>query len=369
MNNSDESDQQADFCANLNTAYNYSTYSLGVIGFLLNAACIYVFLQSNFRKTRSSTTIKYFLFRCIYDSLFLLSSVPYAYTLHKRTYLLNFVHLCSLYLSVVCTFCSKYSDIFAQMDRYASISPSLGFFNKLPHGCIICGMTVFSCFLQVYKILQLNIVQVNENNNTISYEMNMSNLHKTFMDRFFHYTNTILRDLIGSALLIVLNVLILVAFKRAMLKKKKLLFANRQSRQNSNSNAAEYMQVRTNKTPSITSRRLKSEKKTTIMVVIISFKTLVAHIPLILLNMEVEPLVKNYCFVYGTDLFYQLQLSINLFIFYSFNKHFKATLNGLISNTLINNTKNNNNNNNYNNNNNNNNKPNVSTHTDQNQNR
>jgi hypothetical protein len=349
MNSSQESEQQLGFCANLNTAYNYSTYSLGVIGFLLNAACIYVFVQSSFRKTRSSTTIKYFLFRCIYDALFLLSSVPFAYTLHKRTFVSNLVQLCSLYLGVVCTFCSKYSDIFAQMDRYASISPSLGFFNKLPHGCIIAGMTVFSSFLQVYRILQVKIVQVNENN-TVSYEIWPSSLYET--GRFFNLANTILRDLIGSGLLIVLNVLILVAFKKAMLKKKKLLFAHRHSKQSNTSSTAEYMQVRVGKSPSIMSKRFKSEKKTTIMVVIISFKTLVAHIPLILLNMEVEPFAKNFCFIYGTDLFYQLQLSINLFIFYSFNKHFKATLNGLVSNasSSINN---------------NNNKAIVSTHTEQ----
>jgi hypothetical protein len=351
MNSTFDERIQLDYCFTVAFFYIYRiiAYCVCSAGFLLNSICVLVFVQPKFRKSKSSgVTFDYFLFRCIYDALILALKIPVIYSYDSSNYIAKIIYIYSLYLGVVFTFCSKYSDVFAQLNRYVYISQRLLFLNKIKPIFVIAVTTTLASVFYLYRIFQVYIGEIVwfelKLTQTVNYTSNATLVEQSYTPVYslavwynnFYYSpwgqllnasSTIIRDMIGSALLIAFNVLILGSFKQAMSKKKRLTVKNNSS--NFNLNRAKGGSSTTQKQQHSTKPN-KAEQLNTLMVLTISMVTIIAHTPLMLLNLRVALIANNICFAFASDLFYLSSISINLFIFYIFNNQFKSNLIGLI---------------------------------------
>jgi hypothetical protein len=314
--------------------YEIAAYCVCFVGILSNSICIVVFFKLKFLKSKSSATFKYFLFRCIYDALILLLKIFIVYGINSTTYSSKIILVYTLYTATSCTFCSKYSDILAQFNRYVSIGQHVNKqkrFNQFSPSLIMLVITLFSFVFYLPRIFNYDIVPIyglvpNENLNYTSFNLILkyTTWNSMFYDSVWSRTqsiaSTIMRDLVGSMLVIILNILILNEFKRAMERKKSLRMFNALNL--TIISAAEWRSTSTIKAS-------KLEQKTTLMVIVVSLVSLIAHVPLILLNLRVEFVSINACFTYGSDLLFLISLSINLFIFFLFNNHFRKEFIGL----------------------------------------
>lgn len=156
----------------------------------------------------------------------------------KQSYFLNIFKLITInYFIYVCTLCSIIFELAAQLDRLITISCAACFWSKQRYypsykiASILIFLTCVICYtykLRMYKIEQIKLDS--EENEPYSIVENEDPDGKFNQLEIIHTT---IRDVVCVFLLLILDIFILVVFKRIMSKKKILVVSGGSGRQSS----------------------------------------------------------------------------------------------------------------------------------------
>ena len=139
----------------------------------------------------------------------------------------------------------------------------------------------------------------------IEYYVGYSEFGQHIGKKVFESIDSIIRDFICIALIVILNVLNLVFMKKAMKRKKSI------STDNTTKSKAE-----------------RAENRITIMVIFTGLVVILAHVPLMFYFLPIPALslvVQSNCFYDITAFFYDLAYFANFFLYFFFNNVFKQT--------------------------------------------
>jgi hypothetical protein len=281
-------------------------------------------------------------------------------TLFSSDYVGVLANIIAAYLRWSLPFCSRYANAMAQIDRYLLISQKSNFVNKTSPFVFMTLITLFSFAFYVPTIFLFTIVSCAHLNTQtfqiayVEYTNDYSDFYYSYWGVFFFNASLAVYDMLGSALLILFNILILVKFLRAMKKKKKLIFTAKSkatpiqtATAATAAAAATPTQIDSNPTAvaapasnrKTSSSRLKennkSEQKNTIMVITVSLITITVSILLILFKLRIFP--RRHALLY-TKLVIAIHLAsycVNFFLFYAFNKQFKLKCIALARKCLV----------------------------------
>lgn len=285
---------------------------ISIVGMILNAMCIVVFLQTKIHKNSRGQMFRYLLFKSIFDFLILLlravnpilecenCSFSGTYELHIIEFIIGD------YLKQIIQLLSMFCHIAADMDRYLVIRNKHTFFNKyLPYQLVIFLFTLFTCSFYVFRLFETDFIVTNQivkgNMTILKYKSVDSKFSSTTTYQVLLFIHGLSRDVICVTIILVLNLLILREFKIITLRKKNL------TRLSSNSISVQ-----------------KLESRTTIMVLVIGFLTWFGHFPNFF---KYIPFIsQSYCFRAATLFLNISSISFNIVFYYLFNRVFKKCL-------------------------------------------
>lgn len=300
-----------DTCMDIYRVYHfYIEKIMGAIGSLLNIFCIIVFLKLIRKKASSGDMYKYLLFKSVIDTCVLLRNFLFIFIECKECGLNKFYafklieYVFFVYFSFVTQLISVLCELAANFDRYKVLSKKFKAFNKLTYKHGISGMLIYSSLFYVYKFFERKIVKRStKTNNTTSeyYSLIYTKFGSSDQVIVFDFVHSLIRDAIIVALMFMLNMLTLSTIKKILARKKNL-------------------------TKSFNEKNHRSEIKTSVMLLVTSVIAIVGHSLYFVFNIPWFVFHLSECVYPFINFVYYLSFTVNFFVYFFFNKHFRNSL-------------------------------------------
>ena len=308
LNNNGQGDH---LCMDIYRIYHfYIEKIMGAIGSLLNILCIIVFLKLIRKKASRGDMYKYLLFKSAIDTCVLLRNFLYIFIECKvcgfnKFYAFKLIELILfVYFSFVTQLISMLCELAANFDRYKILSKKCKAFNGITYKYGISGMLIYSSLFYLYKFFERTIVKRHSkiNNSTTEY---YSLIYTKFgiSDQVivFDFIHSLIRDGLIVMMMFTLNMMTLCAIKKILAKKKNL-------------------------TKSFNEKNHRSEIKTSIMLLVTSVIAIVGHSLYFVFNIPWFVFHVSECMYPFINFVYYLSFTVNFFVYFFFNKHFRNSL-------------------------------------------
>ena len=317
----DESLSAANTCHELSILFsNYIHSIIGILGCLLNLICVKILANKDFNTSDSSNgnVFKYLLIKSVCDALILLiKAVEPLFTCvdwtYRSNYLVNMLDLVmNKYFIFVCTLCSIVFELVAQLSRLVAISflNTLDFIRLFTLKKVSFVLILFIAGFYVFKLYEysIHVIALEGSSHYIIY---MSEFSNTQLFRSLQLVHSFIRDFFCVVCVLLLDIIVLVTFRKAMARKKRLVF--RLDQLGLNNKHIERIEF--------------AEYNTTLMILTIGFMTLICRLPLFVnylpvLNERLRP-----CFQLLTESLFLVNISSNILFFYFFNATFRTLFN------------------------------------------
>jgi hypothetical protein len=316
-----KSNKDMDICKEFYTFYaNYVFLPVNIIGFLLNILCIIVFCHSKQLRLNESNIFKYLLVKSICDAFILSRNVVFK-LFEKYLYLFFNIESClmtviyNFYIGRISLLLSMLCEVATNFDRFRTIANRYCFMNKLSFLIKILIIILYCLVFYIYVFYQDQCFEVKTNSSLIS---NMTSVNKydiilvnSFIEsnlgKFFRFFHSFFRDCILIIIIIILNITTLVFMRNSFRRKRALNYRPSNNTNQNNRNA----------------KLDKAERNLTFMIFTSSLVNFIGHFVQFIWFLPLNELKNSTCLnEIGTILLY-LSYSINFFVYYSFNKHFK----------------------------------------------
>jgi hypothetical protein len=313
--------------------------AISIFGVFSNLICMVVFSKIVLNASKMSLMLKYLLLKSISDALQLsIQSISPIFFCDSCVisksymaqfwyiYLFNFCEDACETVSCICMLSALiYCYKFISKSKREVVSKE--WFSSFSLFVIIA--ILFSVLYSLAIVFRFKIEKIDKCSNIsdflsanqsiqTSYQSNgykiiTTEFYKSDFDRYLRFTLSIFRGSITSIFLFVFNFLIFYSLKRAIDRKKKL-----------------FSHKILGKKQKLLYQAEKSEHKLKILMVVSSFFYIAGHFPLSIYHLPFEKSMYWKCkyFIYAMVPFY-FSYSVNIFIYYFFNKLFKINFNNL----------------------------------------
>lgn len=201
--------------------------------------------------------------------------------------------------------CSIIFELAAQFDRLISITlpgnKRSKTFYKLTSALIITLIASFYSF----KLFGYQI-EYEEYDNQLYYNLYKSTFSLTRTYHILDLVHSFIRDVVCVVLLLILDIIILVIFRRIMTNKRLVIFGP----QTIESRKAEAHKLE------------NAENKTTLMILIIGVMTFIGRFPIFINYLPIRFNLKQ-CFEFTSETLFFVNISLQFFVYYIFNQMFK----------------------------------------------
>lgn len=302
-----------------------SKYIIPIIsgfGVLLNFFNIVIFSIILTKGKQANSVFKYLLAKSISDTLQfvfqILSPIYYSDNVYlSKSYFSQVWYIWFYYYGEYITeLCSDFLDLLATFDCYVNlktINKKLQFLqtNKF-FFCLLAFILVYSCGFYTFSIFEFKIVDFYQNitnNKTewIGFDIDYTDFHRSADVKIIKMVHTIVRDVVISVALMILNVLIFNFIKSSL-------------------------NFKMNKSGSKNRKTLeRSRNRNRIMVIAIGLSHVIGHLPLIVYHLpfnKVGP-VWN-CFTYVSIVLFLLSYTSGFFIYFIFNRSFSSNAKNIL---------------------------------------
>ena len=283
------------------------------IGVFLNLFSALVFYQ--ILKNNSFGNMFYYLFfKCIDDAVQFIIQVfapfYYCYNCHNsHSYMVIVWYIWFFYYAeLICELGSAYMEILATFDCYITINGYLKCCKSkyLAHTLILM-VHLFASIYYIYAIYSFEVVPVQSVNEQKNYDFGYTQFYYTDFAHTLRIMHTMLRDVSAFILLIILNFLILITFKKSMERKKKILRQNQKHNGSKNFTCIE-----------------KADRNNTRLIFFSGINYMMGHIGPILVYMPFDESTDFWsCFFDIHLLPFYLSYFFTFFLYFSFNKQFR----------------------------------------------
>lgn len=297
-------EMQQPFDNDYNVEENLAVLVICVFGFILNFFCILIFIKNDLRNKSRYNLFNYYLYVAICSFMVNIcnsqSLVMYIYITNIPLKSIEFKIY--FFLAGVITLLINLLELTASFIRYITIDERCKFIRDrlIDYRLIILGEFLFSVLVSIYRVFQTNLIDIenfNQLTDLFQIKYNSSNVHLKWIGLLY----SVLRDVTSPLLLLVINFLMVVQFRKSMSKKKEV-------------------QGGANSTNSVE----KSQNDVTRMVFFISSKNILCHLPYFLTYLPVSSgFTKTKMFQIPALILLELSFCFNFFIFLKFNKRFK----------------------------------------------
>lgn len=294
-----------DFCIEFKNLFlNYLATSLSCVGFLMNLLCSMAFI---FSKDLKSNVFKYLLIKSLCDTLVFLRNIInfLSDSCGEDCFLTNTFEICVVnfilyfYLGRSLLLISMFCDIGASFNRLRLLANRLKSLDKIPFWFKIMAMCVYSFIFYLYVFTGKELCEKEStSNNKTKYGFFNASFQHTEHGKIIETTHSFIRDIWCLVLLASINITTLILTKRSLKRKR-------------------YIATRTE-----VSRADRAESRLTYMVFITSFIYIIGHCSLFIYYVPIS-LAKNGCFHAIVGILFYTSNSLNFFVYFSFNKHFK----------------------------------------------
>lgn len=324
---------------------------VGICGFILHSVSFFIFSKSEFKEL----LYKYLKMESlnVLIGLLITSFEPIYYC---RTCAISKTYFAQIYFIVFKVYAASIFELSAIINRIIStFCCYLVLRNKVVGTKILCIFNYYkvvnffifliSCLIFVYQLFVYKIVQENfQNSMDTIYAIDKSQFSFTKIRLILELASFLFRDGINLAILIILNILIFVSFRKKISKKKIFLMQtnlnnkivleqnDRVNPMKTQSNLSNFDNCNNNfnvRRINQINRVKKCENKQTIMVFVTCICFLIGRLPIliyfILRNLKNEKNYQN--FIRLASLSIYLTNTINFFLYYYSNKRFKKILN------------------------------------------
>ena len=294
-----------------------------LFGLVLNIVCTVIFYRITFQNTRKQDTNKMFeiyFYKSLNYSLVFLSNIfsplYYCSSCESRYYLVMqiwYIVFHQYFLVLLGTY-SAYLEILATLDRFLIFKPNIKerisiLKSKHFYRNLMIILFIFCIGFYTHRLLDYKINST-LSNNTYRYEISLTGLSKTDLQKAFKIIHTILRDIIGISLTIIMSIIILKTM-RIIIQNKKLVMNKSNEDKISN-----------------------TEKQNTKMVVITNIVFIIGRTPICIYNFLLGSNLELCLFYNLSRFFLYFSYSIDFFIYLGFNKKFRNNLHEIYSRSI-----------------------------------
>ena len=292
----------------------YYAIIINLPGFILNFIKVIILIKRDFHTNSCSIMFKYFLFKSVFDTvysffIFCFSIIALENTLLNDSWIQRVIlFILQDFLCSIAVFSSILFEIMAALSKLVTISRRFLFFNRISYKIITFSVFFFTNICYVHRIFLIEAKLENKAEFSDEYSNNFGE-YKFFYA--FDLVMSFLRDILCVVFLFILNVLVMVWFKKS-LNRKKILFINLKS-------------------PLYRRKLVKTDKaeiKNTIIVILSSLLTIIGHTPSAVKFFITLVQDNNSYFDYVrlvSRVSMDLYFSLNIFLFL-FNKIFRRAI-------------------------------------------
>ena len=319
----------ASFCNTMkNINENYLQLINGIFGACVNLICTVVFTKMIQDKSMKEGVFKYLLFKSMVDtyislrfSLGRLIKCQYC-ELDDYYFVKLFYWIFCIYIGFSVQLISILCDIASSFNRYRLLTMRFKVFNRISFKLAIGLICTYSFSFYAYKIVGFTIVEYSRTENNLTRSIYILNSSARIPSNLSNQTSEILgyihsfvRDGLCVFVLLVLNILTLVEIRRAMHKKKNLI------RQNSSASAVKSGGGVRN----TVIKAHKAQLRLTMMVFTMSSVALISHGLIFIEYFKILSrfMRNNKCMNVVNLMSYELQYSVNFFLYLCFNLNFR----------------------------------------------
>ena len=314
-----------DICKEFYTFYAKNLFlSVNLLGFTLNILCIIAFCHSNQLRHNKSNIFKYLLIKSISDAFILSRNIVFKLFGNHFILFLN-IQSCIItiiyeyYVGRVALLLSMMCEVATNFDRFRTIANRFLFLNKISFWIKFNFIILYCLLYYSYVFFQDQCFEITANTtlsynitSTINYDIILVNSFKeSRIGQFLRFFHSFFRDCFLIVLIVILNISTLVFMRNSFQRKRTMSLTQTNNKKPRNKNA----------------KLEKAEKNLTLMVFSSSLVNIIGHFVQFLWFLPIYQLKSSECLnEIGTILLY-LSYSINFFVYYSFNKHFKFYFN------------------------------------------
>jgi hypothetical protein len=203
---------------------------------------------------------------------------------------------------------SNLFEIISMIEFYTIISNKKNKIKRFRFICIFIFVSIYSILSNILILFRYEIVYTSN-----GYKDRRSSFYEMIVDKYFRFIETFFRDILSLIIVVSINLLMIVKIKKASVKRQSL------------------------KLDSSVNLITKAHRKAFLMVFLISLIYLVGRIPLMIyyLPFEKVDITRWQCFYNFSLLPYYLSYTLNIFIYYFYNKHFRDYFKKLCKNFIF----------------------------------
>ena len=276
---------------------------VSLIGILSNGLSTIIF--HNILSDKTKKFVFLYSFKCLqakslYDlSLFLIHIfIPIYYVDSSANSLGSIVWYIYFYNygESVFLFVSNIFEIISMLDFYTIISNKSNIIKQFRFIYVFLFVSIFGFLFNILILFRYQIV-----NTSNGYRDIKSNFYSTQLDRYLRFVETFIRDILSLMIIFLINLMMIVKMKKASVKRQSLKLVNSVNLIN------------------------KAHRKAFLMVFVVSLIYLIGRIPLMVYYLPFEKYETSLwqCYYNWSLLPYYLSYSLNIFIYYFYNKHFR----------------------------------------------
>ena len=303
--------------------------AIGLISNMLNAIVFGILIKSE--KNFKYDMFRYLFLKSIFDAFYLVTSLLsyindcYKCWIKKQLIFLLFHWICLTYLGHVSALMSMFCEVAATFSRYRTLSQKFKFMDKIPIRITLALFAIYSMAFYSYKFFERNLVSSTIKNSTIiEYKLHYNAFGSSEIALNISFAHSLVRDCLCTIAIFVINLATLILMKKSMDRKQRLTI-NNVSRANYNENykpERSPLSLPRNKTTPY--RAKHAENKISLMVITTGIVACIGHGLTFIFNLPSMAMGSSICFYVITKFCYYSSFSVNFFIYYAFNKTFRA---------------------------------------------
>lgn len=299
--------EQSAISAEYDVAENIVSFVINLSGFVLNLLCVFIFLKNDLHQKSRFDLFNYYLAVSMSSlainafnilGLFICDFLDNYLTL-KLALLRAYLLLVSLF-----TLFTNLLELTASLIRYITINEAfMAIRKRLIDFRLIIGIHfLVGLMFAANRLFQADLVQiasVNQLTDVLEIRYNLS-VPRQITLKWFSFAHSFLRDVVCTLLLFVLNVLMVIEFRKNVQLKRVVLGSR------------------------LLSSVARSQNDVTVMVILISTKNIFCHLPFFVNYLPFMAFVntKKIFQIFILE-FIQLSFCFNFFIYFNFNKRFR----------------------------------------------
>ena len=291
-----------------NIFWRYVYLIISISGFLINILCSYVFCRSPDLKQTQTNIFRYLLFKSICDVYILFRNVIFYISNNCDDCILNLYYGSCFAYMVFNHYTGRAALLFsmllewaANFNRYRTITNRFKFMDKFKFRYKILIMFLYCMIFYSYIFFQedclLDEIRY-KNNSSIRFRVGKVAFYYSSFGIMLKFIHSLIRDILLEFMIAIISIMTLIYVRHWIVKRKYL----------------------NNRNESIE----KSELNLTLMILTTSLINFIGHIFSFLFSLPFD--IKLDCLSVTSNLLLYSSYSINFFIYFVFNKHFRCFL-------------------------------------------